>query len=315
MFRKLYNRALFEAEIEPDGPVLIVEGGGKGGLSLDPTAPDLGFVRTWHRGESTVYLPGSSLKGVIRSHAERLLATEIGEAAAEDPFEAGPRRAEAKRARSAETPDRPAVFRASAESDRIFGSTEIAGRFRIADALPSSVESSALANRTEIRYGVGIDRAKQSARRGALFEQEAVTGGRFRLRAVLENFELWMLALALQTFRDVEDGFVQIGHAKTRGFGTIRLREPALRLLWPGERPARLQGAGAREASEEKRTAYGLSPGDEEDVPAGAEQDSAGLFSGYRLVGWDALDGLLGVLVAGPWRRHVARVRQELPGA
>src|SRR5690606_22550240 len=136
------------------------------------------FVRTIHGGEPTVYLPGSSLKGVVRAHAERLLATEIGEAAAEDPFDDGPRRERAKAARRADQPDRPAVYRASCEADRLFGSTEVAGRFRIADALPTP-ETLATANRTEIRFSVAIDRAKQSVRHGP-FDQEAVTGGRFR---------------------------------------------------------------------------------------------------------------------------------------
>jgi len=307
MFRKLYNRALFEALIEPDGPILIVEGG----TTLDPTAPDLAFVRTWRGGEPTVYLPGSSLKGVVRAHAERLLATEISEAAAEDPFEEGPRRGQAKAARTADRPDRPAVFRASCESDRIFGSTEIAGRFRISDALPPSAESAAAANRTEIRYGVAIDRAKQSVRHGP-FEQEAVTGGSFRLRAVMENFELWMLALVLQVLRDLDEGFVQIGHAKTRGFGTVRLLDPSLRLLWPGQCPGRLEGAGARERSEEARAAYGLTPDDAEPVPEGAGEDSAGLFAGYRFTGWEPLAALLDPLVIGPWKRYVGRVRKEL---
>lgn len=306
MFRKLYNRALFEASIQPDGPILIVEGGS----TLDPTAPDLAFVRTQHGGSPTVYLPGSSLKGVVRSHAERLLATAISEVAAEDPFEEGPRRSRAKEARKAERPNRPEVFRASCEADRVFGSTEIAGRFRISDALPTP-ETRPDANRTEVRYGVAIDRAKQSVRHGP-FEQEAVTEGAFHLRAVMENFELWMLALVLQAFRDLDDGFVQIGHAKTRGFGTIRLTDPSLRLLWPGDRPERLEGAGAREPSEEKRRAYGLTDDDGEDLPGGGVVETAGLFSGYRFTGWETLSGLLEPLVTRPWTRHVERVRKEL---
>jgi hypothetical protein len=192
----------------------------------------------------------------------------------------------------------------------VFGSTEIAGRFRISDALPASDESAADANHTEIRYGVAIDRAKQSVRHGP-FEQEAVTGGAFRFRAVMENFELWMLALVLQVLRDLDDGFVQIGHAKTPGFGTVRLREPSLRLLWPGRRPAELQGAGAREPSGDQRAAYGLTEGDQVALPSVAADDSAGLFSGYRFSGWEPLGGLLEVLVSGPWKHHVERARKE----
>lgn len=303
MFRKLYNRAAFEAAIVPDGPILIVEGGS----ALDPSAPSLAFVRTLRDGGSTVYLPGASLKGVLRAHAERLLATEMGLAAAEDPFDGeAERRAAAKKAR--EAGDRPRVLAASCEADRLFGSTEIAGRFRVPDALPSQ-ETAARANRTEIRYGVGIDRAKQSVRGGALFDQEAVTGGRFRLRAVLENYELWMLAVVLQAFRDLDDGFVQIGHAKTRGFGTVRVEDPVLHLLWPGERPERIEGAGARERDGEVRAGYGLTADDAVSAPAGAGPVRRGLFSGYRVEGWEPLGELLDVLTAGPWKGHVEAAR------
>jgi CRISPR/Cas system CSM-associated protein Csm3 (group 7 of RAMP superfamily) len=56
--------------IEPDGP-LLVKAGESGGA--DPVLPSMEFVRTHHRGgEPQVYLPGSSLKGVIRAQCERI---------------------------------------------------------------------------------------------------------------------------------------------------------------------------------------------------------------------------------------------------
>lgn len=183
MFRKLYNQAVLTGRLVPDGPVLIVEGR----AALDPTAPDLAFVRTTEGDVTTVYLPGSSLKG---------------------------------------GGDTAGVYRVSCEADRLFGSTVLAGRFRVGDARPTAQQTEA-ANRTEIRYGVAIDRAKQSVKHGP-FEQEAVVGGAFAFRAVLENFELWMLSLVLQVFADVHDGFVQVGHA-----GSFRSR---LRLVNASEK-------------------------------------------------------------------------------
>lgn len=296
MFRKLYNRAVLEGEIVPDGPVLIVEGG----ASPDPTAPDLAFVRTRSGSSSTVYLPGSSLKGVLRSHAERILTTALGPRSAEDPFDQeAERRTRAKAHR--EAGERPAAYRSSCEADRLFGSTEIAGRLSIADAIPVSPESRQAANRTEIRYGVAIDRVKGSVLHGP-FEQEAVTGGAFRLRVTLENFELWMLALLLQAVQDLHQGFVQIGHAKTRGFGSVTIQNPKLQLLWPGGRSDQIRGAGACEPSDELIEAYGLTPGDALPAPGSATTTRLGLFSGYRLDGWESLFGLLQALVDGPWR-------------
>lgn len=306
MFRKLYNQAVLSAVLVPDGPVLIVQGGG----ALNPMAPDLAFVRTHRAGASTVYLPGSSLKGVLRAHAERILATVIGEPAAENPFDfQSPRRAAASKQREkGATPD---VYRISCEADRLFGSTEIAGRFRVGDAYPTE-ETAAKANRTEIRWSVAIDRAKQSVQVGP-FDQEAVTEGAFAVRATLENFELWMLSLVLQTFADLHAGFVQVGHAKSRGFGTIQVEEPSLVIRWPGVRPTRLEGAGARETSAELREAYDLKADDAVALPAGAQPEPAvGLFQGYRYQTWDGLNAVLGALSGSPWEAFRERAQEKV---
>lgn len=277
MFRKLYNQAVITGTLVPDGPILIVQGGGV----PDPVAADLSFVRSRRGGVDTVYLPGSSLKGVLRAHAERLLATEAGEAAAENPFEfKAPNRQRAREQRKENT---PGVYRLSCAADRLFGSTEIAGRFRIGDAYPDETAVEA-ANRTEIRYGVAISRAKQSVQVGP-FEQEAVTGGSFQLHATLENFELWMLCLLLQAFEDLNSGFVQIGHAKSRGFGSVKVSSPKLQLRWPGRAPERLEGAGARERDERLRLAYGLREDDIADLPEQPAVQEDGLFGGYDFCG------------------------------
>jgi CRISPR/Cas system CSM-associated protein Csm3 (group 7 of RAMP superfamily) len=306
MFRKLYNQAVLSAVLVPDGPLLVVQGGG----ALNPMAPDLAFVRTRRAGASTVYLPGSSLKGVLRAHAERILATVIGEPAAENPFEfQSPRREKAREAR--EDAGTPAIYRISCEADRLFGSTDMAGRFRIGDAYPTP-ETAAKANRTEIRWSVAIDRAKQSVQVGP-FDQEAVTEGAFQLRATIENFELWMLSLVLQTFADLHAGFVQVGHAKSRGFGSIKVEEPSLVIRWPGARPDRLEGAGAREPSETVRSAYGLLADDAVPLPAGAKPEPAvGLFQGHRYEGWEGLNSVLSALAASPWETFRERARAEV---
>jgi CRISPR-associated RAMP protein (TIGR02581 family) len=316
MFRKLYNQAVLKGELVPDGPVLVVQGG----VILDPVAAQLSFVRTERDGEPTVYLPGSSLKGVLRAHGERLLRTLVHDEAAEDPFFfTAPQRSNAREERKGG--DTAAVYHRSCEADRLFGSTEIAGRFRIGDAYPprrsEDAEGFRSTNATEIRYGVAIDRAKQSARGGALFDQEVVTGGRFPFQATLENFELWMLGLILHCFRDLDDGLIQVGHAKSRGLGTMRVENPRLELRWSGARPDRLEGAGAREPDADTRQRYGLHEGDAAPLPAGA-QPVPGLTPGYRFTGWDTLAAVLDAITAGPWEGFLAaaqsRQREQLHG-
>src|SRR3972149_10790209 len=79
MLKQLVNECVIDLAISPDGPILI-----KSGL---PTisGPDMAFVTTWRNGTQEVYLPGSSLKGTFRSHAERIART-LNEWAACDPF-------------------------------------------------------------------------------------------------------------------------------------------------------------------------------------------------------------------------------------
>jgi len=70
MHRRLLNQARLEVSFAPRGPVLIKSGQ----ESVDPTRVGMEFVRTRHaRAGDTVYLPGTSLKGALRSQAERAL--------------------------------------------------------------------------------------------------------------------------------------------------------------------------------------------------------------------------------------------------
>ncbi|OYT68262.1 MAG: hypothetical protein CFK48_12135, partial [Armatimonadetes bacterium CP1_7O] len=77
MHGRLYNQLELEIAIIPQTPLLIKSGQK---ASIDPALPDMQFVRTRRRlpdGEvdEVVYIPGSSLRGVVRAHAERLLRT------------------------------------------------------------------------------------------------------------------------------------------------------------------------------------------------------------------------------------------------
>ena len=69
MHKATFLEGTLHFSITPDGPILI-KAGDTGGA--DPTLPDMEFVRTRRRGSAEVYLPGSSLKGVIRAHCERI---------------------------------------------------------------------------------------------------------------------------------------------------------------------------------------------------------------------------------------------------
>lgn len=69
MLKKLFNECTFTLTITPVDPVLI-----KSGYATVMGA-DMTPVVTQRNGETQVFLPGSSLKGVFRSHAERIVRT------------------------------------------------------------------------------------------------------------------------------------------------------------------------------------------------------------------------------------------------
>lgn len=288
MFKALYNQAMLEAKLVPDGPVLVRSGQ----VTIDPSATDMSPVRTTLAdGRETVYLPGPSLKGVLRAQAERHLAS-AGVTPC-DPFDF---RSQCRSVR--QDADGPQAYSASCAACRTFGSTAIAGRFRVGDAYPDE-ESFDVANRTEGRHGVGIDRKTGGAARGVLYDLEVVTGGAFVVRASLENFQLWQLGLALQVFWDLDNALVQVGGCKSRGMGSLRVVDPVLHILAMQAINGEIRGVA--QLSDSGLEGYGLVVEPPVAVPAAAEKARRGLRQGVRLRGWEAVEGLLGSLGEGPW--------------
>lgn len=218
MHKQLVNEASFKFVIEPDGPVLI-----KAGESgADPTRPDMEFVRTQWPGseEPDVYLPGSSLKGIIRAHCERIVRTVGSDRYRKDGlWSCDPlhsrhscgRKMEQKRG------DLPGdeLYRQSCFACRIFGNTVVAGHVRITDAYPRGEVL------IEERNGVAIDRIFGSVAVGP-FNLEVVTQGEFEARLLVRNFTLAQLGLLALALRDLKMGRVGVGFGKSRGLGRVK---------------------------------------------------------------------------------------------
>lgn len=65
MHKATFLEGTLRFTITPDGPILVKAGESSG---VDPTLPDMRFVRS----QSSIYIPGPSLKGVVRAQAERI---------------------------------------------------------------------------------------------------------------------------------------------------------------------------------------------------------------------------------------------------
>jgi len=179
------------------------------------------FVRT----NGKPYLPGSSLKGVIRSHCERLARTVGGDVLSCDPLDTRHScgaRLQGRRLTTAE------IHARSCFACRLFGNTALASRFHITDAMPLEGTEP----QTEERNGVAIDRVFGSVAVGP-FNYETMTVGTFHTTMVVRNFGLAQLGLLALAFRDIQQGRVRLGFGKSRGLGTVTFTVHPVLLRYP----------------------------------------------------------------------------------
>lgn len=227
MHKRFVNNCTIEFSIIPDGPILIQSG--KEGA--DPTKPNMEFVETYYQGGRSIYLPGSSLKGAIRAHAERIVRT-VGQdkSGSKQPWANNPLTDDYKYLpdnKSGNEGDK--VYQLSSFTDQIFGNTSLASRFRIEDAYP--IDKTQV--KTEERNGVAIDRVFGSVAVGP-FNYQVCTSGEFSTKIHLKNFTLAQLGLIGLVLRDLNDGWFGLGFAKSRGMGTVQVKLNKAVVQYPG---------------------------------------------------------------------------------
>ncbi|HEY75746.1 MAG TPA: CRISPR-associated protein [Thermoflexia bacterium] len=263
MHKRRLNELHLHLLVVPDGPILVKSGVASG---ADPTLPEMKFVRTRHprTGERTIYLPGSSLKGVIRSHAERIIRTLHGDnpEVCCDPLSkqgCGERKSVRKASNTA------AQYRALCLACRIFGHTVQASHFYIADAYPPEP-----IDELPIRHQVAIDRLSGGVAAGP-FDLEVALEGKFETELVLFNFERWQVGLLALVLRDLAEGRLLIGYGKSRGLGRVQVHFGRLEITYPGRFSPlpRITGVlyGVGALAPDLVEAYGYVSDDQGDLP------------------------------------------------
>ncbi|MFM7201172.1 MAG: RAMP superfamily CRISPR-associated protein [Myxococcota bacterium] len=274
MFRKSYNRAVLRLRLETVSPLLIRAGF----AGLDPTLADLVCVRTRHlQHGSTVYIPGSSFKGVLRAAVEASIrGSSFGtRQGACNPFENKKEQelscsVRVHKRRKQEPPlSTSDVYKMHCSACRTFGSTVLKGRVGVRDFFPwpnqeeplsaAQLHNLQAANKTELRLNVAIDRIKGSVADGP-FDQELVpVGVSFWGELSFENYQLWQLGLVASALEELNLGFVQLGSGKSRGLGFVRVHVESFLHEQSGREGAPATGVG-RLATERERLDYGLEP-------------------------------------------------------
>jgi CRISPR/Cas system CSM-associated protein Csm3 (group 7 of RAMP superfamily) len=213
----------------------------------DPQAPiisDADFVQTTRADGSRVYyLPGSSLKGILRTRAEKIIRTLDYFFAAQNEqvyrqhisacaithctevnnpllsacfgFPSWQRKAEK------EGWDADRIYRDSCLACRMFGNSMMRGRLSVGEGKLISSQS-ALKRMDQ----VAIDRFSGGAADAKKFDNRPMVpidrSPLFKLQIKLERVEPWMLGLLLLLMKDLQDGDIYVGHATHSGFGRIK---------------------------------------------------------------------------------------------
>lgn len=292
MHKARYNAVRLLLDISPHGPLLIKAGG----FSANPSLPDMQFVRTYQTkmGE-TVYIPGASLKGVVRGFVEKALRTlddhktwrwacpTFEGKKNEDrncPQRLGEMGQKEKELESWE------IYRSSCGACRLFGHTRLRGRVAFTDLFPSSPV------KTETRYGVAISRLTHAVAQGP-FEMEVAVSGTFSGQVVLENYELWQLGLLATALEAMNQGLLKVGFGKNRGFGQVQvaIRQVYIEELVPLRQETTLRGL-ADFVDEEQWDNYGLAPPHSlAEVPKPVETQPMGFYlrRTYDSTGWQTI--------------------------
>lgn len=245
MHKRRFNELKLTFALRPQGPLLIKSGQESG---ADPTLLDMNFVRTDHGGGGkTVFLPGSSLKGTMRSYAEKIARTLAEGYEHYPPLSCNPLTRSNKPgadyncgyAIEQKNLDAKGTHALSCPICRTFGNTAMAAHMQLTDAYPvhpykkDSTDLWHQTNDTSERDGVAIDRVSGSVAHGP-FTLEVVTQGAFYASLTLHNFQLWQLGLLGIVLRDMGNGRVPMGFAKSRGLGRMSISYVRAEIAYPG---------------------------------------------------------------------------------
>jgi CRISPR/Cas system CSM-associated protein Csm3 (group 7 of RAMP superfamily) len=226
-----------ELALRAEGPILV-----RGPDAFVPDAPDMAFIRLPTAEGEVPYLPGSSLKGVLRAGAEMLLRG-MGRPVC-DP-----------------TTKEHRGGCGDCEACRTFGSSKLgAAVVLVGDGMPWAPDADAEARRQAVeevmarrgvRTAVAIDRRRGSVAAGP-FDMEVLADVTFYPSLLLRNPEPDQLRLVAAALDLLDRGLLRVGSGTTRGLGRVRARVTRLlvRCLDPAAASGILAGLRARQVRE-----------------------------------------------------------------
>jgi CRISPR/Cas system CSM-associated protein Csm3 (group 7 of RAMP superfamily) len=213
--RKIYCKSIFSFNLISDEPLLIKSG-----------KPERGQPSSFFKAFNPVTMsdswciPGSSLKGVLRSYSERILRS-FDEKYACDPLDENNscsgslkkvKESLEERGKSLNVVD---IISLLCPICLLFGCTEYAGRVEVDDAFCSEKPEA------EGQTGIAIDRFTGGVVNKKLFTRNPLTSFSFPASISIKNFQLWHIGLLALVLRDINREIAKLGSGKGTGYGGV----------------------------------------------------------------------------------------------
>jgi CRISPR/Cas system CSM-associated protein Csm3 (group 7 of RAMP superfamily) len=206
---------------------------GRGGDDCDAV-----FTRTMTKNGPQDYIPGSSIKGVIRAHAERILRTLGADACdildtengCNDKVKKALEKLEETKKGKPQEEEQVEEKRAGIIQEnsclicRLFGNAHLAGRIRFNDAFFDATPTKKSLDH------VAIDRFTGGALEGKLFNELPVVHGTVRLGFLIKKPSTFDRCLVGFLLRDLMEGFppIRFGYGKTKGHGALEFKKATI---------------------------------------------------------------------------------------
>ena len=214
--------------LQAEGPLLTNDTLTSGATGFDH-APLLAQWGDWRQ----PVLTGAGLRGVLRSHAERIARTlATHNAAGQEVFLQKCPACSPVESRAGEPlASCDTLLKGKISSDkivddehlclacRLFGSTRRGSRLMVEDALFAGDKPPTL----KMLDFLAIDRFTGGGAEGAKFDALALWNPAFALRLHLENPAPWELGWLALVLRDLAEGWLTVGFGAAKGFGRVRL--------------------------------------------------------------------------------------------
>ena len=213
------------------------------GRSSEPIGSDLPVIKD---ALGRPLIPGSSLKGAMRSRLESFLRGILGDdrklvanPAIEEEWSLTAK--EINQLKEQYTSDRVLTEEILKQTDIIsllFGSPWVASKLQVRDL---TVVSDAWFGQYQERDGVSIDRDTETAADKKLYDFQVVPAGTpFEFRMVVENADKWELGLLMVGLHQLETEQIPLGGGRSRGLGVVRLEIEKMQWFDTQDDPDRL---------------------------------------------------------------------------